>query len=76
MSNRKVSEQRSLPARRRGLDAVFIKYVVRNGIGSMPPQTRVDVTNAELEAIVAYLGLPGAERRSLRPKPGRVGIDE
>jgi cytochrome c5 len=60
-SMREVSEQRSQPARRRGLDAVFIKYVVRNGIGGMPPQTRVDVTDADLEAIVAYLSLSGAK---------------
>jgi mono/diheme cytochrome c family protein len=34
----------------------YVKQVVRQGKNAMPPQTRVDVTDAELDAVAAYLG--------------------
>ncbi len=37
------------------LPAAYVKMVVRNGIGSMPAITRVEVTDAELDLIAAYL---------------------
>jgi len=43
-------------ANRTDLTPDYIKGVVRNGKVAMPPQTRVDVTDAELDAIAAYLG--------------------
>lgn len=44
-----------LLANRTDLDAEYVTMVVRGGKGAMPPQTRVDVTDAELQAIAAYL---------------------
>ncbi|WP_321396966.1 cytochrome c [Emcibacter sp.] len=41
---------------RTDLTADYVIEVVRNGKVAMPPQTRVDVTDAELERIAAYLG--------------------
>lgn len=38
------------------LTADYVKSVVRMGKGAMPRQTRVDVTDAELDKIAAYLG--------------------
>lgn len=40
---------------RSGLQPEFIVSTVRNGMGAMPRMTRVDVTDAELNAIAAYL---------------------
>ena len=44
-----------LLANRRDLTAGYISAVVRNGKGAMPAQTRVDITDAELVAVGAYL---------------------
>ena len=38
------------------LTADYVKSVARMGKAAMPRQTRVDVTDAELEKIAAYLG--------------------
>jgi mono/diheme cytochrome c family protein len=47
--------QEGLLENRRPLPAEFVTAVVRNGQGAMPPLTRVDVTDAELTQIAAYL---------------------
>ena len=46
-------------ANRTDLTADYVKSVVRMGKGAMPAQTRVDVTDAELEAVSKYLGKAG-----------------
>jgi len=38
------------------LTADYVKSVARMGKGAMPRQTRVDVTDSELDKIAAYLG--------------------
>jgi len=43
---------------RKDLTVDFIKMVVRRGKLAMPRLTRVDVTDAELDAIAHYLGKP------------------
>ncbi len=58
----RLGEEHSLLAERTDLDADYIRHVVRNGIGSMPPQTRVDLTDAELDSVAAYLTRPAGER--------------
>ncbi|HWU04446.1 MAG TPA: cytochrome c [Novosphingobium sp.] len=45
----------ALLANRTDLTADYIKAVVRNGKGAMPAQTRVDLTDAELDSVAAYL---------------------
>ena len=55
----------SLERRRPGGDALlekrtdlvpeFVKSVVRNGLGSMPAYRRTELTDADVEAIIAYL---------------------
>jgi mono/diheme cytochrome c family protein len=40
---------------RTDLQADYVKAVVRQGKGAMPPQTRVDITDAELATVSAYL---------------------
>jgi mono/diheme cytochrome c family protein len=46
-------------ANRTDLTADYVKSVVRVGKGAMPAQTRVDVTDAELQAVSKYLGKAG-----------------
>ncbi|WP_338466666.1 cytochrome c [Novosphingobium sp. ZN18A2] len=45
-----------LLSNRTDLSADYVKTVVREGKGAMPPQTPVDVTDAELDKIADYLG--------------------
>ena len=45
-----------LLANRTDLTADYVKAVVRNGKMAMPPQTRVDITDAELDSVASYLG--------------------
>ncbi len=46
----------ALLADRKDLTADYVRAVVRSGKGSMPRQTRVDVTDAELDRIATFLG--------------------
>jgi mono/diheme cytochrome c family protein len=48
----------ALLVNRTDLQPDYIKSVVRMGKGAMPRQTKVDVTDAELDSIAAYLGKP------------------
>ncbi len=48
-----------LLANRTDLTADYVKAVVRGGKGAMPTQTRVDITDAELDAVAKYLGKAG-----------------
>ncbi len=48
--------EKGLLANRTDLTADYVKQVVRMGKNAMPPQTRVDLTDAELDAVAAYLG--------------------
>lgn len=49
---------------RRDLAADYIRLAARRGIGSMPPINRVEVTDAQLEAIVGYLTGPAGKSRT------------
>lgn len=50
---------KGLLANRTDLTADYVKSVVRIGKGAMPGQTKVDVTDAELDAVSKYLGKAG-----------------
>lgn len=50
---------KGLLANRTDLTADYVKGVVRMGKGAMPGQTKVDVTDAELDAVAKYLGKAG-----------------
>jgi len=55
MLGRRLGKKRAMLERRTDLAPALIRHVVRNGIVSMPPITRVEVTDEELDAIVRYL---------------------
>ncbi len=62
MLGRRLGWDHALLNERSDLDADYIRQVVRNGMGGMPPQTRVDLTPAELDSVAAYLTRPASER--------------
>lgn len=47
---------KGLLVNRTDLTADYVKTVVRQGKNAMPPQTKVDITDSELDAVAAYLG--------------------
>jgi cytochrome c5 len=55
MLGRRVGKETAMLERRTDLPPDLIRHVVRNGIVSMPPITRVEVTDTELDAIVRHL---------------------
>lgn len=55
MLGRRLGQDRAMLERRTDLPPALIRHVVRNGIVSMPPITRVEVTDQELDAIVRHL---------------------
>ena len=62
MLGRRLGQDHALLNERLDLDAAYIKQVVRGGIGGMPPQTRVDLPDTELDSVAAYLTRPVSER--------------
>ena len=53
------SPENGLLANRKDLTRTYVKIVVRRGRMAMPSLTRTEVTDAELDAIAAYLGKAG-----------------
>lgn len=50
---------KGLLANREDMTADYVKTVVRMGKGAMPQQTKVDLTDAELDSVAKYLGKAG-----------------
>lgn len=50
---------KGLLSNRDDLTADYVKTVVRMGKGAMPQQTKVDLTDTELDAVARYLGKAG-----------------
>ncbi|PJG46206.1 hypothetical protein CAF53_18550 [Sphingobium sp. LB126] len=55
MLERRLGEGQGELAKRTDLDADFVVSVARNGLMSMPPISRVEVTDEELKLIAGYL---------------------
>ncbi|MBL8552484.1 MAG: cytochrome c [Hyphomonadaceae bacterium] len=55
MLERRVGAERSVLAQRNDLPPAYVRHVVRNGLRDMPPLTRVELPDADLEAIAQYL---------------------
>jgi mono/diheme cytochrome c family protein len=55
-------EKPGLLEERTDLPAEVIKAFVRNGVASMPPFRKTEVTDADLEAIAAYLATTAKQR--------------
>ena len=52
---RRVGAERSVLAQRTDLPPAYVRHVVRNGLRDMPPLTRVELPEPELDAIIQYL---------------------
>lgn len=55
MLARRLGAEKALLESRQDLNGDLIRHVVRHGIVSMPRFSKVELTDGELEAIVAYL---------------------
>lgn len=62
MLARRLGKDRSVLATRTDLTSDYIHKIVRVGIGSMPPFSRIEVTNADLHLIAAYLTRSASDR--------------
>jgi cytochrome c5 len=52
---RRVGDERSVLAERSDLTEAYVRVIARNGLVAMPPMTRGDVSDSDLDAIVKYL---------------------
>lgn len=55
MLERRLGKDKGELARRKDLDADYVKAVVRNGLVNMPAFSRVELTDAELDKVAAWL---------------------
>ncbi len=80
MLGRRLGKDKALLASRTDLSAEYIKKITRVGINSMPPHTRIEVPDGELDLIAAYLTRPESERGASEPKadnlPGSYPVRE
>lgn len=63
MLGRRLGADHALLARRTDLGPELIRHVVRHGINSMPVFTRVELSDAELALLAAYLARPAEFRQ-------------
>ncbi len=80
MLGRRLGKDKALLAARTDLNAEYIKKITRVGINSMPPHTRIEVPDSELDLIATYLTRPESARGAAEPKadslPGSEPIRE
>jgi mono/diheme cytochrome c family protein len=62
---RRVGPDKSILADRTDLEAPYIRFVVRHGVGAMPRLTKIEMPDENLDAIIAYL-----TRARPMPPPG------
>ena len=58
MLERRLGPERAVLAERTDLQPAYIGAIVRTGLNSMPALTRVEVTDAQLDDVAAYLTRP------------------
>jgi mono/diheme cytochrome c family protein len=59
MLAKRLGKEKALLEERTDLLPLYIRTVVRHGVGSMPWFTRVELPDADLDAIADYLGKAG-----------------
>lgn len=55
MLERRLGKDNALLAKRTDLQPEYVEAVLRNGIGSMPAITRVELTDAQMQQLIGYL---------------------
>ena len=73
MLGRRLGKDRALLASRTDLSAEYIKKITRVGINSMPPHTRIEGPDSELDLITLYLTRPDSARGAAEAKGGPAG---
>jgi mono/diheme cytochrome c family protein len=68
MLGRRLGKDRALIEQRTDLAADYVKKITRVGINGMPPHTRIEVPDGELELIAAYLARPASVRTQPPPQ--------
>jgi mono/diheme cytochrome c family protein len=64
MLTKRLGKEQALLENRKGLTVDLVRHAVRHGVLSMPRITRVEVPDAELDAIARYLTSSARKRRS------------
>ena len=67
LMGKRLGPERSIIETRAANNAQFIAFVVRHGLGSMPPLRRAELSDAELKAMTDYLTQPQTARQGTRP---------
>lgn len=67
MLGRRLGKDRALLGERTDLTADYVKKIGRVGINSMPPHTRIEVPDTELDLIAAYIARPASARAQQPP---------
>jgi len=60
----RLGKDRAVLTDRTDLDASYVTAVVRSGLGTMPPFTRVDLNDEQLAKVAAYLSAPKRKGRA------------
>ena len=55
---RRLGAEKSVLEKRQDLTGPYIRVVVRQGLLNMPPLSRVEMPDADLDAVIAYLTRP------------------
>ena len=69
MLGRRLGKDRALLGERTDLTAAYVKKITRVGLNSMPPHTRIEVPDSELDLIAAYITRPASARTPPPPPP-------
>ena len=64
MLGRRLGKDRALLEQRTDLTADYVRKITRVGINGMPPHTRIEVPDSELDLIATYLTRPASMRTS------------
>ncbi|HEY4710298.1 MAG TPA: c-type cytochrome [Candidatus Acidoferrales bacterium] len=67
MLGRRLGKDRALLEFRTDLTPEYVKKITRVGLNSMPPHTRIEVPDSELDPIAAYITRPASARAQLPP---------
>ncbi|MGB9068445.1 MAG: cytochrome c [Candidatus Acidiferrales bacterium] len=70
MLARRLGKDRALLAERTDLTAEYVKKITRVGINGMPPHTRIEVPDSELDLIAAFIARPSSARTQSPPAAG------
>lgn len=59
MLGHRLGQDKALIGKRRDLTPAYVTAVIRNGVGSMPPYRRSEITDEELQSLAAWLSGEG-----------------